>query len=522
MNTHADKLQENKNQSFTNGVSQKQRSEVSTFQFVDNLPEAIAQRKLQEIANNSPQVKQVAQLQAMANNYSAHHQQLLQKKGNDIGLPDSLKSGIENLSGYSMDDVKVHYNSPKPAQLQALAYTQGTDIHVAPGQKEHLPHEAWHIVQQMQGRVKPTMQMKGVQINDDEGLEREADVRGEQARGWAAQPKENPVSKSEVKVRSQIVQKRDRKAEVAWNVTHEVIPDENGSLFGDDSRPFRHEGIELYRGDRIIVDDEDIFQSRRGANQEISERRESDKEGHLTNKWLKLKDVFGRKPSGKGYVREETISIAKDVEDMRKIHSERVDAQSAKTAGDKIYSAWEKLRNNRRMSVGAWERWEKVREDKGKDSSPSWDQIEEGHDVSKELSNSPEEEGGYAEFEEESNQAIFTAYDVESKTPIGIIVIEKRTTVDFPRYKDDNNKKWYLRWLIGHPTLKGAGGLLLNKALDYVKERSGTAVWVESAPSAVGWYQSKGFEPLEEEQQKEYNFEFEKGWDSLLMVLDLK
>lgn len=100
---------------------------------------------------------------------------------NQTGLPDDLKAGVENLSGYSLNDVRVHYNSPKPAQLQALAYTQGTDIHVALGQEEHLPHEAWHVVQQMQGRVKPTMQMKGVQINDDEGLEREADVIGKKA-----------------------------------------------------------------------------------------------------------------------------------------------------------------------------------------------------------------------------------------------------------------------------------------------------------------------------------------------------
>ena len=94
---------------------------------------------------------------------------------NQTGLPDNLKNGIENLSGYSMDDVKVHYNSSKPAQLQALAYTQGTDIHVAPGQEKHLPHEAWHVAQQKQGRVQPTMQLQGVNVNDNEGLEKEAD-----------------------------------------------------------------------------------------------------------------------------------------------------------------------------------------------------------------------------------------------------------------------------------------------------------------------------------------------------------
>lgn len=104
-----------------------------------------------------------------------------EEKSNNTGLPDNLKTGIENLSGYSMDDVKVHYNSDKPAQLNALAYAQGTDIHVAPGQEKHLRHEAWHVVQQKQGRVQPTMQMQGVNVNDSEGLEKEADMMGGKA-----------------------------------------------------------------------------------------------------------------------------------------------------------------------------------------------------------------------------------------------------------------------------------------------------------------------------------------------------
>ncbi|WP_334157843.1 eCIS core domain-containing protein [Oryzomicrobium sp.] len=101
---------------------------------------------------------------------------------NRTGLPDPLKAGIEALSGISMGGVRVHYNSDKPAQLSALAFAQGSDIHVAPGQERHLPHEAWHVVQQAQGRVKPTFQMKGgARVNDDPGLEREADAMGDAA-----------------------------------------------------------------------------------------------------------------------------------------------------------------------------------------------------------------------------------------------------------------------------------------------------------------------------------------------------
>jgi hypothetical protein len=112
---------------------------------------------------------------------------------NNSGLPQQLKSGIESLSGMSMDHVNVHYNSDRPAQLNAHAYAQGGDIHLAPGQEQHLPHEAWHVVQQAQGRVQPTTQMKeATPINDDPGLESEADSMGAKALSVGqAQLKEN-------------------------------------------------------------------------------------------------------------------------------------------------------------------------------------------------------------------------------------------------------------------------------------------------------------------------------------------
>lgn len=97
------------------------------------------------------------------------------------GLPDQLKTGIEALSGISLDDVNVHYNSGKPKQLDALAYARGNEIHLGPGQEQHLPHEAWHVVQQRQGRVKPTMQLKGVAVNDNDRLEKEATEFGSRA-----------------------------------------------------------------------------------------------------------------------------------------------------------------------------------------------------------------------------------------------------------------------------------------------------------------------------------------------------
>ena len=80
-----------------------------------------------------------------------------------------------------MDDVKVHYNSPKPSHINALAYTQGNEIHLSPGQEKYLPHESWHVVQQKQQRVSGNMQITGLSVNNDPHLEQEADMMGKKA-----------------------------------------------------------------------------------------------------------------------------------------------------------------------------------------------------------------------------------------------------------------------------------------------------------------------------------------------------
>lgn len=131
----------------------------------------------------SLQLKERAQtMAASASAASLRARQSRMAAPGQTGLPAQLKAGIASLSGIGMDHVQVHYNSARPAQLQAHAYAQGSQIHVGPGQERHLPHEAWHVVQQAQGRVRPTLQMKGnVPVNDDAGLENEADVMGRRA-----------------------------------------------------------------------------------------------------------------------------------------------------------------------------------------------------------------------------------------------------------------------------------------------------------------------------------------------------
>lgn len=160
----------------------------------DSWPVAAAQCKLAESMNNSPRVLQLLALSDAIHN-SPRMVAQREAKSNDTGLPDQLKSGIESLSGVSMDHVKVHYNSDKPAQLQAHAYAQGDEIHLGAGQERHLPHEAWHVVQQAQGRVRPTLQMKAGAVNDDPSLEQEADMMGHKAAQFVSgHDAENPAS----------------------------------------------------------------------------------------------------------------------------------------------------------------------------------------------------------------------------------------------------------------------------------------------------------------------------------------
>ncbi|HYJ30426.1 MAG TPA: DUF4157 domain-containing protein [Allosphingosinicella sp.] len=95
---------------------------------------------------------------------------------NRTGLPDALKARAERLSGIPLDDVRVRYDSLQPQELDALAYARGSEIHLGPGQEKHLGHELWHVVQQKQGRVEPTLQFEGLALNADAAFEREADA----------------------------------------------------------------------------------------------------------------------------------------------------------------------------------------------------------------------------------------------------------------------------------------------------------------------------------------------------------
>ncbi|AQM69935.1 hypothetical protein Vca1114GL_03509 [Vibrio campbellii] len=93
-------------------------------------------------------------------------------------LPPKLRRGMERLTGINLSNVRVFYNSLKPGQVQAHAYAQGRNIYISSGQEQHLPHELGHVIQQAKGMVKPTVNINGVEINDDPWLEKHATELG--------------------------------------------------------------------------------------------------------------------------------------------------------------------------------------------------------------------------------------------------------------------------------------------------------------------------------------------------------
>ncbi len=166
--------------------SPRSRHDAHMQERINNSPRMVAQRTQRDRVFGMP-VQRQGMLEEetlprqAARGTPAPFQRRPDRQDHRTGLPDHLQAGVERLSGMSMRAVHVHYHSSKPSQVQALAYTQGSDIYVGPGQERHLPHEAWHVVQQMQGRVQPTMQVQGTAVNDDPGLEKEAEAMGVRA-----------------------------------------------------------------------------------------------------------------------------------------------------------------------------------------------------------------------------------------------------------------------------------------------------------------------------------------------------
>ena len=116
-------------------------------------------------------------------------------------IPEEVQAKMENSFGQDFSNVNIHADSDQAKNIGAQAYAQGNNIHFAPGQynpgsksgQELLGHELTHVVQQSQGKVQPgEVHGKGLNINNDPTLEKEADEMGK----LASEGKEAKVNSS--------------------------------------------------------------------------------------------------------------------------------------------------------------------------------------------------------------------------------------------------------------------------------------------------------------------------------------
>jgi hypothetical protein len=98
----------------------------------------------------------------------------------------AVARGVERATGVDLSGVRLHPDAAEAGEVGAHAYARGADVYFAPGRfdtgsragLELIGHELAHVAQQRQGRVAATSQAKGLPVNDDDGLEREADASG--------------------------------------------------------------------------------------------------------------------------------------------------------------------------------------------------------------------------------------------------------------------------------------------------------------------------------------------------------
>ena len=209
--------------------------------------------------NNS--TKQLQSYQSLADQYVANESDKnniqLQSKENKTGLPDNIKDGVESLSGQSLEDVRVHYNSSKPAQLKAHAYAEGNQIHIASGQEKHVAHEAWHVIQQKENRVASTREINGHQINDDPSLEKEADVMGTKASSFKEKPKtqlKKSTSFSNLTKQGIIQRDEDEQEQDEQNETESLKSDNKAKKAAIELNTLKSDGDGVYKSVQTLED----------------------------------------------------------------------------------------------------------------------------------------------------------------------------------------------------------------------------------------------------------------------------
>jgi hypothetical protein len=100
--------------------------------------------------------------------------------------PHLLKEMAAAFGGADFSDVRIFEDSPAARAIGARAYTQGSEVHLAPGEpgpesrtgQALIAHELTHVLQQRAGRAQPDA---ATPLDMSEDLEAEADDLGRRA-----------------------------------------------------------------------------------------------------------------------------------------------------------------------------------------------------------------------------------------------------------------------------------------------------------------------------------------------------
>ncbi len=181
------------NQASTPSKELGKKSNCYNHPVIDNSSKVTAQAKLNDnLFGSTIQRDELDEEELMQGKFVTQQkpdENEIQSSDGNTGIPANVQAKMESAFNTGFSNVKVHSNSSKATEVGALAYTQGSDIHFAPGQynpsstsgQQLLGHELSHVVQQSEGRVKPTGEVGGLPLNDDPSLEKEADLMGQKS-----------------------------------------------------------------------------------------------------------------------------------------------------------------------------------------------------------------------------------------------------------------------------------------------------------------------------------------------------
>ncbi|MGH1337289.1 MAG: hypothetical protein ACRBFS_14290, partial [Aureispira sp.] len=101
----------------------------------------------QEIANNSPQAQQGAQIKDSAAHKAASDSPITVP--DETGIPKNLQTSIEYMAKVSLKEVRVEYDSERAVEEGVPTFNEYPNIYVAPGQKKKLGEALWKVAEEL-------------------------------------------------------------------------------------------------------------------------------------------------------------------------------------------------------------------------------------------------------------------------------------------------------------------------------------------------------------------------------------